>query len=108
MTGPKPTTQEVERVMAARRFVHRLECPPPGNRLDESCLACPTATGTLQALRILDERPRDARAARRALHDVVCMSGCGPESDHADRTQSRKAAALRKFRASEKQFPGTT
>jgi hypothetical protein len=31
------------------------------------------------------------------LHDVVCMSDCGPDSDHADRTQSRSVAALRRY-----------
>lgn len=97
-----PTEAELERVKAARLFVHRSVCPPPGRDHDGSCAACPTGTGTLKALRHLDAHPRDARGARRMLHDVVCMSYCPPEdSDHADRTQAPTAAALRKFRAQE-------
>jgi hypothetical protein len=92
---------ERERVAAARVFVHKATCPPPGSRFEESCAACPSPAGTLMALRLLDQSPRDARGARRALHDVACLSGCGPDSDHADRTQSRPAAALRKFHAAQ-------
>ena len=91
-----PTPSELERVRQARAYVHAHACPPTSA---PSCRACPTATGLLLALRVLDDRPRDARGARRALHDVVCMSSCGPESDHADRTQARVVVALRKFHA---------
>lgn len=92
-----PTKAELERVSAARAHVHQFLCPH--GHLPGPCVACPTATGTLAALRLLDQRPRDAKGARRALHDVVCRSSCGPDSDHADRTQTKTAAALRKFRA---------
>lgn len=102
------TADELARVMAARAFVHATVCVTlaPRVRYQVECVACPTGSGTLAALRLLDQRPRDARGARRALHDVVCMSGCGPESDHADRTQAKTAAALRKFRAQETSVPG--
>ena len=89
----------VDRVMAARRYVHDHVCPRL--YIGDSCAACPNPLGVLHALRLLDEHPQDAKGARRALHDVVCVSHCGPESDHADRTQAKVAAALRKFRAQE-------
>lgn len=91
---------ERERIRQARTFVHQRVCHNP-DLVPAPCVMCPTPTGLRNALAVLDTRPRDARAARRALHDVVCMSGCGPESDHADRTQAKAAAALRKFRAQE-------
>lgn len=90
---------ERDRVLAARQFVHKATCP--GRGLDAWCAACPSGLGTLYALRALDENPRDARAARRALHDAVCTSGCGADSEHADRTQAKAAAALRKFHRGE-------
>lgn len=89
------------RIKEARRFAHRASCPT--GHLDERCVACPTNAGTLLALRHLDEHPRDAKGARLLLHDAVCTS-CLPGGDgreHADRTQARAAAALRKFRAQE-------
>jgi hypothetical protein len=92
------TPEELDRVRRARRYVHALTCPV---KLDDECFACPRPRGVLDALRVLDSNPRDARGARRALHDVACMSGCGADSDHADRTQARAAAALRKFHAKE-------
>lgn len=94
------TETERNRVIAAREFVHAASCPQRPRR-QAPCPACPRPLGVLRALAVLDERPRDAKAARRALHDAVCMSGCGPDSDHADRTQARPVAALRKFRAQE-------
>lgn len=89
---------DLARVRLAARFVHESTCPP---RTNFPCSACPTGRGLLDALRVLDAAPRDARQARRALHDAVCVIGCGPESDHADRTQAKPAAALRKFHALE-------
>lgn len=97
----QPTPEEIARTKAARSYVHANVCPPPNNRHTDQCMACPTWSGTLLALRLLDQRPRDAKGARRALHDVVCRSGCGPDDDHADKTQARTVAALRKFRAAE-------
>lgn len=92
----QPDEAEKARARAARAHVHEATChrghlDPPG------CRMCPTAKGIVDALRVLDENPRDAKGARRALHDVVCQSYCGPESDHADRTQAKVAASLRKF-----------
>ncbi len=95
-----PDDGERERVLAARAFVHK-KCCPSGDHLSGPCRACPSGVGTLLALRHLDQHPRDAKGARRALHDVVCMSGCGPDSDHADRTQAKTVAALRRFRVHE-------
>lgn len=97
------TQVQWDRAHAARRYVHANRCVElaPYLRHQEECAACPTATGVHLALELLDQRPRDAKGARRALHDVVCMSGCPPESDHADRTQAKTAATLRKFRAQE-------
>ena len=84
--------------MAAIQYMHRT-CPVP--KENAPCAACPGGLGVLYALRHLDEHPRDAAGARRLLHDRVCVSGCGPGSDHAKRTQSRPVAALRRFRAQE-------
>lgn len=94
------TPEERERVIAARAFIHAELCHL-GHVRPVPCPSCPTGSGLLAALRLLDKAPRDAKAARRALHDVVCMSQCGPESDHADRTQTQTVAALRRFRAQE-------
>lgn len=94
------TRSEAERALAAREHVHAATCPQRFQH-ELPCPAAPTATGVLLALRILDERPRDAKGARRALHDVVCQSECGPESDHADRTQARTVVALRKYHTQE-------
>jgi hypothetical protein len=91
---------EMARVRVAIDYVHGETCYD-GTRRPAPCPMCPRPAGVLAALALLDNAPRDARGARRALHDVVCASGCGPESDHADRTQSRGAAALRKFRTLE-------
>lgn len=95
------TQAELNRIGAAQEYVHKATCPrgdQPG-----PCAACPSPSAVHAALRVLDERPRDARGARQALHDAVCMSDfCGGlEGDHADRTQTSRAAALRKFRAAE-------
>lgn len=89
---------EIDRARAARAYVHEHVCRRLGSASEYPCQACPTGMGLVEALRVLDRSPNDARGARRALHDVVCMSGCGPESDHADRTQAGVVAALRKFR----------
>lgn len=91
------TAAELERLRTIQAHIHRETCPLP--RIGAPCPTCPTLSGLYAATVLLAERPRDARGARRALHDVVCMSGCGPDSDHADRTQARPVAALRKFLA---------
>lgn len=99
----KVTREQYDRAMRARRHVHHTVCVARVRYLadQDECQGCPTATGVHLALEVLDARPRDARAARRALHDVVCTSGCGPESDHADRTQTAAVVALRKYRGQE-------
>lgn len=91
----------MERVKAARLHVHANVCTTlaPYLKHQDTCVVCPTPRGLLNAIHVLDQSPRDARGARRALHDVVCMSSCGPESDHADRTQAKTVAALRKWHA---------
>jgi hypothetical protein len=89
----------LERVAAARRYLHAETCHGP----DFPCLNCPAPIAVAAALDLLDGRPRDARGARRVFHDARCASGCGPDSDHADRTQAATAAALRRFRAQERQ-----
>ncbi|HLU82336.1 MAG TPA: hypothetical protein VKZ43_02955 [Trueperaceae bacterium] len=85
------------RILAARQYMHDATCWGPSF----PCLTCPTPSRTLLALQVLDEQPRAARKVRRIFHDAICMSGCGPDSDHADRTQAKTAAALRRFHASE-------
>jgi hypothetical protein len=95
------TEDERRRVIAAREFIHATTCPEPYRSTGTSCSACPSGRGLLDAIRVLDRAPRDAMAARIALHDVVCFSGCAPPDDHARRTQSRTVAALRKFLAQE-------
>lgn len=101
----KPTEVEVARAREARAHVHAETCyrgllDPPG------CRMCPTGRGLVDALRVLDANPRDARGARRALHDVVCMSSCPPEdSEHADRTQAKTVASLRRFHADNRMEP---
>lgn len=89
------TSAELEQVRSARSYIHAEACPVPAHPCP--CMTCPDPVGLLYAIRVLRARPRDARAARRALHDVVCMSGCGPESGHADRTQAKPVAALRRY-----------
>jgi hypothetical protein len=100
------TPDEIENAVYARKFVHKATCPNP--RHTTSCAACPTPRGVLDALRVLAANPRDARGARLALHDAVCQSGCSLSGDttHADSTQARPAAALRRFRAMRAAAPG--
>lgn len=103
ITNHEPyVAEEIERARQARRYIHQQICPEPYRSTGESCSACPTGRGLLDAIRVLNVRPRDARAARVALHDVVCMSGCSPENtEHADKTQARTVAALRRFLANQ-------
>lgn len=106
MTHPaspiKVTDAERERVIAALRHIHATICPG-GDYKPFPCILCRrSALGVHHALGVLDANPRDARGARRALHDAVCTSGCGTDTDHADRTQTRTAAALRKWHTSER------
>ena len=95
--------EAVQRARAARAWVHAAACPRPMDG-PAPCLACPPLPGIHAALQVLDAAPLDARAARRAIHDLVCQSGscvADPGSDHADRTQSKPVAALRQYRARE-------
>jgi hypothetical protein len=94
------TSEEIAVARQARDYIHKAICPEPRRTRDTSCPACPSGKGLVDAIRVLTERPRDVRAARVALHDAVCMSGCSPDdTEHADKTQSRTAASLRKFLA---------
>jgi hypothetical protein len=56
--------------------------------------------GWADAVRHLQAHPRDARGARRIMHDRTCSSGaeCDTADDHA-RTQTKNVAALRKVLA---------
>lgn len=90
-----------DRLIQARDFVHDRTCPIRYEHEAATCLSAPRMGPLAAALAHLDAHPRDARGARRIFHDAACLSDCGPESDHADRTQSGKAVALRKFRANE-------
>lgn len=97
---PTYQAEEIALARAARTYIHQHTCPEPYRSTGDSCSACPTGRGLLDAIRVLNARPRDARAARVALHDAVCASGCPPENtEHADKTQARKVAALRRFLA---------
>lgn len=97
----KPTDAEIARVRAAIAYVHAADCAR-GKVEPGPCVSCPRGTPVLLSIRHLDEFPRDARGVRQILHDAACMSGCGPEDDsHANSTQSKTAATLRKFHAAE-------
>lgn len=96
---PTVTPERITELEQARAAVHARNCHR-GHLDPAPCVMCPTLSGLHAAMEILAERPRDARAARRALHDVVCMSSCPADDfDHSNRTQSRVVAALRKYLA---------
>lgn len=91
------TAEEEAAVLAAAEFVHDATCSTKHDF--NGCVnGRPLASMSMvRALRHLAEHPRDAAGARQIFHDAACMSGCGPESDHAKRTQSDTVAALRKW-----------
>lgn len=100
------TERQIQRATAAAEFAHGLICP---KRVEHEAAGCISARGlrstlTIAALEHLDRSPRDVATLRLAYHDACCMSGCTGASaeDHAKRTQSATATALRKFHASER------
>ena len=86
--------EALERIVAGRRAIHDETCIEKDRF---PCRGCPTLQGVAAALDRLDDSPRDARSVRWILHDEKCASGCQRTGDHADRTQSKEAAALRRF-----------
>jgi hypothetical protein len=99
------TESQLQRAIAAAEFAHKLICP---KRIEHEAAGCMSARElrsslTIAALEHLDRSPKDAATLRIAYHDAACMSGCTGASaeDHAKRTQSKVATALRKFHASE-------
>ena len=99
------TEADKARVLAAVEFVHDLNCSRTWEHDFKMCGSSRFLANraTLVALETLDVRPRDAKTVRLVLHAGACRSGCtGAEAeDHARRTQSKTAAALRKFHAQE-------
>lgn len=91
------TAEEESAVLAAAEFVHNATCST--NHGFKECIngRALASMSMVHALRHLAERPRDAAGARQIFHDAACMSGCGPDSDHAQRTQSKTVAALRRY-----------
>lgn len=84
------------RIIEAGKYLHAETCRTPHQPYP--CVGCPRPLSVARALDLLEVSPRDARGVRRIFHDADCVSGCGPDSDHADRTQATTAAALRRFR----------
>lgn len=106
VTASGPAATSFRRVIEAREHLHRETCPRPLDKDPHGASQCVLGVPPLvvaAALDHLDERPRDAKGVRVVLHDAICTSRCTGEAaqDHADRTQSKAAAALRKFRATE-------
>ena len=91
------TAQEEASALAAAEFVHNATCSTKHDF--KACIngRALASMSMVHALRHLAESPRDAAGARKIFHDAACVSGCGPESDHAKRTQSDTVAALRKW-----------
>lgn len=95
----EPTQAQRDEVFAAAEAVHNATCDPKHDW--KGCILGRklASMATLEALRHLETKPRDVAAVRLMFHDAVCMSGCTGASaaDHAKRTQSKVATALRKF-----------
>jgi hypothetical protein len=98
------TERQLQRAIAAAEFAHKLICP---KRVEHSAAGCISARElrsslTVAALEHLDSNPRDVATIRLAYHDACCMSGCtGASAEEHAKRQSKLAAALRKFHASE-------
>lgn len=86
----------------AARAIHDGICPKQERDPHDyrTCLLTPRPDPLRRALEVLAARPRDARGARVALHNGVCMSGCVGEQavDHAS-TQTAAVRVLRKWLA---------
>lgn len=94
-------------IMAKRVYGGRAGTATRPHPQEETPVTTVTAPGPTVAVPLsrvrdaLDQLPRNAMGARVVLHDAACSSGCvgAAVQDHADRTQSKDAAALRRFRA---------
>jgi hypothetical protein len=106
-------SEALGRILSAQESIHAASCPmgsDPAHRLSR-CLLTPDVFAVADALDVLDETPEDVRGAALALHDRVCSSDCPSAAadpgrtaatDHARRTQSRRASALRRFVSAER------
>lgn len=88
------TNEGYDRALALWDVIKAATGRGPLTRLDVIALG--------HAVRVLDERPRDAQGARLAMHDVLCINGadCGSRGDYA-RTNTAVVVALRKALAAE-------
>ena len=84
-------------VRAARTYIHTNVCPDVARAIP--CPTCPSWFELVDGLAAVNREPGSAKAVRLALHDWACLSGCRGDDrdDHARRTQTKRAAALRKF-----------
>ena len=94
---PDYSEPEWARAREARQYVHANSCINRPDLSHRTCIVCPRLVPLVLALRSLDERPRDALAARRILHDYVCTRAPYCEDEHVNRTQAKPVVALRKF-----------
>ena len=88
MSGDAQARERMERVL---RLWEQVEALGGRRAVDDT-----DVIALVMAVRVLDERPRAAQAARVAMHDVSCIggAGCGSRGEHA-RTWTRTVAALR-------------
>lgn len=96
MTPAERSLRE-EYLVRLRKVAHRNTHNWRGADLDAGwCMACPSITALHRAVSVLERRPSDALGARLALHAAICASDFCQGNDHANRTQARFVAALRK------------